>query len=118
MIVAIEKQVGEVFDAESCLMGMMTAADRACAHGEAAGLYASLAEGHSVCGAERARESGKGERTLRKGDRMDPGGTGGPSGTMNKIAAFHAASPCCGVSGANLPPNGRTKLALGYRAPC
>src|SRR5260370_42073022 len=98
-------------------MGMMATADRACAHGEAAGLNASFAQGHSVCSAELARESGKSVRTLHKGDRMDPGGTGGPSGTMNKIAAFHAASPCCGVSEPNLPPNGRTKLALGYRAP-
>ena len=56
-VVAIEEQVGEAFDAESSLVGMMTAADSAGAHGEPAGLDAGLAEGHSVCGAELARES-------------------------------------------------------------
>jgi len=92
MIVAIEEQVGEAFDAEGSLVGMMTAANSAGAHGEAAGLDASLTEGHSVGGAELARERGKSERTPREGGRMDPGGTSGASSAMDEIATFHAAS--------------------------
>src|SRR5256886_13091984 len=59
VVVAIEEQIGEAFDAQSSLVGMMTAADSAGAHGEAAGLDAGLSEGYSVCGAELARESGE-----------------------------------------------------------
>jgi len=92
MIVAIEEQVGEAFDAEGSLVGMMTAADSASAHGEAAGLDASLAKGHNVGGAELARQRSKSERTPREGGRVDPGGTSGASSAMDEIATFHAAS--------------------------
>jgi hypothetical protein len=92
MIVAIEEQVGEAFDAEGSLVGMMTAANSAGAHGEAAGLDGSLTEGHSVGGAELARERGKSKRTPREGGRMDPGGASGASSAMDEIATFHAAS--------------------------
>src|SRR6267143_1355681 len=40
LVVAIEEQVGEAFDAKGSLVGLMTATDRAGAHGEAAGLDA------------------------------------------------------------------------------
>ncbi len=92
MIIAIEEQVGEAFNAEGSLVGMMTAADGSGAHGEAAGLDVSLTEGHSVGGAELARERGKSERTLREGGRMDPDGTRSTGGAMDEIATFHAAS--------------------------
>jgi hypothetical protein len=115
MIIAIEEQVGEAFDAEGSLVGMMTAADGSGAHGEAAGLDASLTEGHSVGGAELARERGKSERTLREGGRMDPGGTSSTGGAMDEISTFHAASLLQRFRG-SLPLNGRAKRALGYQA--
>jgi len=46
---------------------------------------------------------------------MNPGGTSGTSGAMDKIATFHAAS-LQAVSGPRLPLNGRAKRALGYQA--
>jgi hypothetical protein len=71
---------------------MMAAADGASAHSEAAGLDAGLAEDYGVCGAELARERWKSERAPREIGRMDPGGTSGASGAMDKFATFHAAS--------------------------
>ncbi len=73
-------------------MRVMTGADGAGPHSEAAGLDASLAESHGVCGAELMRECGNSERTPREGDRMDPGGTSGASGAMEEFTAFHGAS--------------------------
>src|SRR6267143_4461787 len=48
VVVAIEKQAGEAFDAEGSLVRMMTAANGAGAHSQAASLDAGLAESHSV----------------------------------------------------------------------
>ena len=67
MIIAIEEQVGEAFNAEGSLVGMMTAADSAGAHGEAAGLDARLAESYSIRSAELVRESRKGKCGPSKG---------------------------------------------------
>src|SRR6266851_5572179 len=92
VVVSVKEQVGETFDAEGGLMGMMADANGAGAHGEATGLDAGLAEGHSVRGAELARERGKSERAPHEGGRMDPGGTSGASGAMEEFAAFHGAS--------------------------
>src|SRR5256885_5725159 len=51
MIIAIEEQVGEAFNAEGSLVGMMTAADGSGAHGEAAGLRSEehMSELQSPC---------------------------------------------------------------------
>ena len=92
VIVAVEEQVGKALDAEGSLVGMMTTANGACAHGEPAGLDARLAEGHGVGSAEFARESGKGEVGPGKGGRVDPSRTGGAGRAVDEIAAFHAAS--------------------------
>ena len=48
LIVAIEKKIGESFDAERGLIGMMAGAYRTGAHGEAAGFDAGAAEGDGV----------------------------------------------------------------------
>jgi hypothetical protein len=47
---------------------------------------------------------------------MNPGGTSDTSGAMDKIATFHAAPPCSGVSERGLRLNGRAKRAPGYQA--
>src|SRR6267143_1141952 len=92
VVVSVKEQVRETFDTERVLVRMMTAANGAGTHGETAGLDARFAEGHSVCGADLARENRKSERTPREGGRMNPGGTCSASGAMDEIATFHAAS--------------------------
>src|SRR6267143_387994 len=92
VVVSVKEQVRETFDTERGLVRMMTAANGAGTHGETAGLDARFAEGHSVCGADLARENRKSERTPREGGRMNPGGTCSASGAMDEIATFHAAS--------------------------
>ena len=115
MIVAIEEQVRKALDAESSLVGMMTATDGAGAHGEAAGLDARLTESHSIRSAELAREGGKSGCGPSEGSGVDPSRSSGAGRAMDKIAAFHAASCRC-ASGASLLPNGRAKGAIGYQA--
>jgi hypothetical protein len=56
VLVAIQKKLGEALDAESSLMRMMAGADGACAHGEATGLDAGLAQSDGIRRAEFARE--------------------------------------------------------------
>ena len=52
LLVTIEEETGEAIDAESGLVGAMAGADRAGAHGEAAGLDASAAESDGISGGE------------------------------------------------------------------
>ena len=51
-IVSVEKEIRETLDAERGLIGMMTRAYGACAHGEAAGLDACAAESDGISGGE------------------------------------------------------------------
>ena len=50
VVVSVEQEIGEAFDAESGLMRVMSGADCAGAHGEAAGLDAGAAESDRVGG--------------------------------------------------------------------
>ena len=52
MIVAVEEKIGESFDAERGLIGMMAGADGAGAHGETAGFDAGAAESDGIGGGE------------------------------------------------------------------
>src|SRR6266699_3917763 len=58
VIVTVEEQVGEAFDAERGLVRMVADADGSGPHGEAAGLDAGLAERNGVGGIELSREAG------------------------------------------------------------
>ena len=62
VIVSIEQKIGEAFDAERGLMRVMSGADGAGAHGEAAGLDAGVAERDGVGGGEFLAKSLFGER--------------------------------------------------------
>ena len=52
VVVSVEQEIGESFDAERGLMRVMLGADSARAHGEAAGFDAGAAEGDGVRGGE------------------------------------------------------------------
>ena len=56
VVVAIEQQIGESFDAKRGLMRMCSRADGAGAHGEAAGFNSGAAESDGVGGGEFRRE--------------------------------------------------------------
>ncbi len=90
MIVTVEEQVGEAFDAERGLVRMVADADGSGAHGEAAGLDASLAERNGVGGIELSREAGKSEP--REYRRMEPRRTRGVSRAMDEFTAIHGTS--------------------------
>src|SRR6266850_8536707 len=96
-IVAIEQQIGQAFDAERSLVGMVADADRAGAHGEAAGPDAGLAESYRIGCGELARERGNREGAARERRGVEPSPSCGASSAMEKFAAFHGAS-CDGVS--------------------
>jgi len=117
MVVAVEEQVGETFDAEGGLMRMMAGTDRASAHGEAACLYAGLAERDGVRSAEFSRERCESKRASREGGGMEREGTGCASSAMEEFAAFHGASQLR-RSGGSLPlmKFGRAKRVMGYQA--
>jgi hypothetical protein len=92
MVVAIEEKVGETFEAERGLVGMMADADGAGAHGEAAGLDAGFAESDGVGGREFAGERGERQCVPRDEVCGEEGSSGGASGAMEEFAAFHEAS--------------------------
>jgi hypothetical protein len=92
VIVAVEEEFGEAFDTERSLVGMVADADRAGAHGQAAGLYAGFAEGDGIGSGELLGKSRDGEGPAEKCVRMKPGGSGGASGAMEEFASFHRAS--------------------------
>src|SRR5258708_36877245 len=92
VVVAVAKQGGEFVEVESGLVGMMTGAIGAGAHGEAAGLDASLAEGDGIRRAELTRECGEREGAPGKCGWMERCRTGGTSRAMDKFAAIHKAS--------------------------
>src|SRR5207244_542841 len=98
VVVTVEKQVGETLDAQSGLVGMVAGAMGTCAHGEAAGLDASLTEGNGVRSAEFARECGERKGAPGK-DGMDRCSTGGASGAMDEFAAIHGGLPTRIISG-------------------
>src|SRR5256885_10254344 len=59
VVVAVQEKFGETFDTERGLVGMMSGAHRAGAHGETAGLNAGLADRDRVRSAELAGQAGQ-----------------------------------------------------------
>ena len=113
VIVTVEEQVGEAFDAERGLVRMVADADGSSAHGEAAGLDPSLAERNGVGGIELSRKAGKSESAPREYRRMEPRRTCGVNGAMDEFAAIHGTSSRGMIADACLLYR-RTEKVFGY----
>src|ERR1700733_7322235 len=88
MIVAVEEKIGEPFNAERSLVGMMAGADRAGAHGEPTGLDAGAAEGDGIGGGEFGgkRWAGESGQQIFRGE---PAGAEAGGGANEEFAAMH-----------------------------
>src|ERR1700751_297236 len=91
VVVSVEQEIGEALDAKSSLMRVMSGADRAGAHGEAAGLNAGAAKSDCFGGGEFLAESLLGER-VEDGFGKDPGRSRGADRADEEFAATHEAS--------------------------
>jgi uncharacterized protein YceH (UPF0502 family) len=91
MIVAVEQEVGKAFHSQRALVGAMSKADGASAHGEATGLNAGVADGHRVSGAEFSGQS-RGCQDVRIQGRSQPGDAHSIDRARKELSPVHNAS--------------------------